>query len=163
MKITPVLIAGTEDDVVVVVNENKPDYASMMLEQLVFVNNNGFLNKKRRVAFLTGTVEQMQEFANMMGAAKGKELPGHLYVKETFYPQYEGHQPKCNPRTGRACLVDGALVYWKTYYDDTGTRGDEMITGEVSEGAQIMNPESLEDNPVARRLRSPLQPEISTS
>jgi hypothetical protein len=132
-----------ENGQVVIPNANKPEYGSIRMEQLVFNYRNGFLNKRNKVAFLAGKQEELNEFVTLMGLKPNVEIPGCLYTIERFAPFYEGQQPKLNPTTGRACLIDGAAVFQHSYYDASGTRQDEYLQGEAAEGYVIADPATL--------------------
>jgi hypothetical protein len=144
------VVAGENGDVIQQ-NPNKAEYGSIMLEQPHYSLRNGFLNARRKVGFIAGTMEELGKFSTAWQLKNGAELPGKLYVVEQFTPFYEDQQPKINPATGRAILVDGAMVYSKTFYDESGNQGDIYQTGEISEGDVITEPK-VNANSVLRNI-----------
>lgn len=130
----------TRNGQVVQQNPNKPEYGSIGFEQTAFVTKNGFLNTRRKVAFLNGTMDELNTYAEVLSLTEGAELPGRLYVREQFTPYYEGQQPKMNPQTGNAILVDGAMIFSKTFYDETGSQPDVYLNGEIAEGGRVAEP-----------------------
>lgn len=133
------VIAGSNGEVVQQ-NANKPEYGSIAFAQNGFTLRNGFLNSRRKVAFISGNIEELRGFATGLKFTDGAEVPGKLYTREQFMPYYEGQQAKLNPQTGRAVLVDGAMVFAKTFYDETGTQADVYLNGEITEGDVIAEP-----------------------
>jgi hypothetical protein len=146
MKVT--VLAG-ENGAVLQPNPNKPEYGSIALEQLVFTTKNGFMNKRRRVAFIAGKVEELSEFLEVSGVKAGSSLPGKLIVHESFHPFFEDQTPKVNPQTGAVMLCDGAPIYQKTFYDESGTMLDNYVQGDIAAGPQIMDPQTKEGIPSA--------------
>lgn len=135
-------------------NPNKEEYGSIGLEQIVFTAVNGFMNKRRRVAFIAGKLEDLQDFVTAAGISAGKELPGKLVVQESFNAFFEDQIPKINPQTGTMMLCDGAPIYQKTFYDESGTALDSYVQGEITNGAVIVDPQSKEVIPtVLQSLR----------
>jgi hypothetical protein len=131
------VIAGTGGEVVQQ-NPTKPEYGSIGFEQSAYKVNNGFLNIRRKVAYLAGTMDELNQFATTMQLKGGSEVPGCLYVVEQFAPYYENQAPKLNPQSGRAVLVDGAMVWSKTFYDPTGKASDVYQTGEITMGDVVV-------------------------
>lgn len=136
------VVAGENGDILQP-NSNKPEYGSVRLDQTVFTYRNGFLDRRNKVTFMAGRMEALNEFLTSSNVKAGSELPGCLYTVESFSPLYEGHQPKINPTNGRAVLVDSAMVYEQTYYDETGTKTDSYLDGERTAGEVIKDPTSL--------------------
>jgi len=102
-------------DEVIVVNESKPEYGSIMLEEVAFVNSDGFMNKQRRVAFLRGEVETLKEYVSSANLKVGSVVPGKIYVVEKTTPFYEGQEPKINPKTNEIITSEGALIYRNSF------------------------------------------------
>jgi hypothetical protein len=133
------VVAGDNGEVIRP-NPNKPEYGSIGFEQNTFTNMNGFLNKRRKVSFLAGSMTELQEFVSTLNLKPGQEVPGCLHTVESFEPLYEGQAPKINPTTGRAVLVDGAQVWEKTYYDPSGEGTDKYFIGKREAGDVIAEP-----------------------
>jgi hypothetical protein len=131
--------AGTNGNIIQT-NPDKPEYGSIMFEQKAYTFRNNFLNARRKVSFLAGTVEELTNFTNTLELTAGGVVPGTLYTVEQFTPFYEGQQPKINPQSGRACLVDGAMIWSKTFYDPTGKAEDVYQTGHFQEGDIVAEP-----------------------
>lgn len=143
-KLFPITVVPTETGEVVRQNPNKPDYGSIMLEQIAFTYRNNFLNKRRKVGFIVSNMEDLHEYVEVLNLKPGAELPGNLVVIEQYVPHYDEQKPKINPTNGNAVLVNGAMVYEQVYYDEGGTRFDEFLSGERTAGAKIAEPKLFE-------------------
>lgn len=133
-------VAANENGEIVQQNPNKPDYGSIALEQRRFSIKNNYLSEKVLKSWLQGTLGDLKRFVEVHELGDRSIIPGTLYTIEQFVPFYESQNPKANPTTGEASLVDGALVYQQTFYDESGTRFDSFIMGETSKGDKIMEP-----------------------
>jgi len=136
----PVKIITGESGEVLVINEKKPEYASIGFEQTVWENRTGFLNKRRRVAFLASKVDDLKVFVEMLNLKPGSVLPGRIIVQESHNPFYEGQVPKVNPSTGATILIDGKLVYRQMLWDETDKLEDNFLYGDITIGDVITAP-----------------------
>lgn len=128
---------------IVRVNANKPDYGSIEFRQRREQLRKGWVQFKERVTWLAGTVDDLEEFVDFYNLSANSMLPGKIYTVESFKPFYMDQQPKINPSTGNAVLVDGALVYQQSYYDKTGNSEDSFLQGETTVGGKITEPKML--------------------
>lgn len=104
---------------------------SIMLEQVVVALDGGFLNSRRRVAFISGRLDLLEQIVNNNKLEAGSELPGRITVIESLIPQYKNHMPKINPSTdtqiGVTIGTDFHPVYMRMLYDETGKVPDKML------------------------------------
>jgi hypothetical protein len=104
---------------------------SIMLEQNTATLNGSFLNNRRRVAFISGSIEGLQKILDASKAQHGTEVPGKIVVKESIYPGWEGQQPKINPQTKKEIgVIVGEKffpVYMKMFYTDNLNAKDVYV------------------------------------
>lgn len=76
-------------------------WATMLVMEESITINNGILNHRKRVAAIRDKKENLEKLGLKAGddfnALLGKNC--RVAYIETTEPQYEGHQPKVNPRT----------------------------------------------------------------
>ena len=83
-------------------------------------------------------VQMQTEVARKLNLHEGMDLNSFglnltIARKETREPQYEGHQPKVNPKTGEVILEDGAPVYMNDYVAPAGTEDALIKSSSVSQ------------------------------
>lgn len=132
-----IIVQNSESGELVQVNQNKPDYASIQFQQTVRTISNGYLNVRKRVAFLASDVNSLNDFIQSVGWKHGDEVPGRIRVEERREPFYPGQMPKINPTTGNMVMVDDAPVYYQAFWDETGNIEDIIIQGRKTIGVCI--------------------------
>lgn len=142
----PVKVINGKNGELIQTNERKPEYSSLMFEQNVFELQKGFLNKKRRVAFLAAKTEDLEYFVDALKLKHESILPGRIYVLESHSPFYDLQNPKINPSTGEVILVDGKPIYRQMLWDESDTKEDVLITGQITKGDRIKDPEIYLNN-----------------
>jgi hypothetical protein len=80
-------------------NRDRP-IGSIMLTQSVRVMNGTFLNGANRVAFISGTIEELESIVKQNKLKAGSEVPGRIIQKESLKPFYPNQNPKINPSNG---------------------------------------------------------------
>ena len=80
-------------------NRDRP-IGSIMLTQSVRVMNGTFLNGANRVAFISGTIAELENIVKQNKLKAGSEVPGRIIQKESLKPFYPNQQPKINPSSG---------------------------------------------------------------
>lgn len=140
----PVKVLVPENGQIVQANPQKPEYGSIGFQQTQFVNKDGFLSHRRRVAFVNGRMADLEAFAQKANLQPEKSLPGRIVVEERTTPFYEGQEPKINPSTGQAILCDGALIYSKSTWVTDPNTTDVYVSGEITTGDVIRNPATAE-------------------
>lgn len=128
---------------IVRINQNKPEYGSIEFRQRREQLRRGWVQFKERVTWLAGTIDDLEEFVEFYNLTVDSQLPGKIYTVESFKPFYMDQQPKINPSTGNAVLVDGALVYQQSYYDKTGESEDKYLQGDITVGGKITEPKAV--------------------
>ena len=135
---------------------------SVRVQSTTMESTNGYMNARRRSAFLRVEKELLNEFAKACGlnpnfpqtAAdpdnEGKfvatqipfKLDGQIQVRESYSPFYEGQDPKSNPTTGEVFLKEGNEVYRDTQFiTDTSAPAYVFDSGDVvEEGAKTLTP-----------------------
>lgn len=118
---------NTTTDVVIVVNDTLPDkpiitplrdaqgnpktdmlgneLGSIRLEQKNRTLNGSFLNSRNRVAFIGGTIEQLQAILKENNLVAGSKLPGKIIVTESLTEMWPKQTSKINPQTQEAIGV----------------------------------------------------------
>lgn len=118
------------------INSNKPEYGSIMLLHVTMALSNGFLNKKTKVGFVTGRVEDLEGMIDTYKLKEGddfseKVAPHRIITSELVeseVPENQGYREKINPSTGEVLTKNGEPIYWKTEVVPAGSdRVDETI------------------------------------
>lgn len=80
-------------------------WATMLVMEESITINNGILNHRKRVGAIRDKKEDLLALALKVGDDFNKKLAEYggkesrVVYTETLEPQYEGHQPKINPKT----------------------------------------------------------------
>ena len=94
------------------VNSNKPEYGSIMVIEESAKINNGFLNKKVKVGFITAKVEDLLS----LDYKADQEVDFKIVHKETTNaPEGQGYRQKINPQTGEILCSGGKEIMWRTF------------------------------------------------
>lgn len=99
------------------VSKNNPESAGLMLRaNSTGVNDQGFMQEEKRVAWFKGKTEQIEAFVEQYDLKEGSifPLPVRLVIKESNTPFYAGQEPKVNPTTGEVIKSNGLPVYRNT-------------------------------------------------
>lgn len=108
-------------------------YGAIRVDEMVMDASEGFLNTRNRTAFIWGEEDKLK--AVTAGLKDGDEFPlkGKIVIKESFEPQYEGHEPKINPSTGEVILLDGKKVYRSSKFTTNMSEQDELCRASVGD------------------------------
>jgi len=116
----------------IVLNANKPGFASISLEKTLFDlgaggREGGFLSEKRVVHFVGGPVEDLKHFVESNNLKAGDDfnaktgMKKDIVIKESTTPPYEGATGKINPTTNEAFVTEeGEAIYRTTLLIDKG-------------------------------------------
>lgn len=107
---------------VVVPNANNPEYGSIRVEQNVTSFNGGFMETKKRSAFLNGKTEELKAWAASNGITEGSLIDGHIAIKESLEPIISERPDfgyKLAGDTGVVCKVDGQPIYRQSIFSQT--------------------------------------------
>ena len=102
---------------IVVISKSNPESAGLMLRSnTIGINDQGFMQEEKRVAWFKGKTEQIESFVKQYGLKDGSvfPIPVKLIVKESTTPFYAGQEPKVNPTTGEVINHNGLPVYRTT-------------------------------------------------
>ena len=77
-----VKVVADENQNVLFISENNPEYGWIFVEQIATQIENGWLRNVRRKARIMGKVSDLQE----LGYTTDSDLPGKIIVKESFTP-----------------------------------------------------------------------------
>lgn len=131
-------------DKVIAVNPNKEGFGSIMVDSYKFINAPGsnFINKQRRVAFISGSIEDLQTMVKELNLTPNCDYSKKtgtnycLIVKEQIKPFFEGQSPKINPSTDEELSTpDGEAIYRQTFITQEGTDEDVLLRHAVEENA----------------------------
>lgn len=105
---------------------------SMMLTQVKRTLNGTFINASRRVAFLSGTVEELNTIIKQNNLKDNSEVPGTIVIKESLTPFWPNQTSKINPNdpdTPIGFTVGGTFypVYMQQSYSPVETTPDVLI------------------------------------
>lgn len=105
------------------INDNKPEFGSLMLVSPVTeLSPGGFLNKRNKVGFIVGRVEDLEatlaEFKLVDGTDFSVAVAPHRIVTleklESEVQENEYYREKINPTTGEVLKKDGITIMWRT-------------------------------------------------
>ena len=104
------------------INDNKPEFGSLMLISQTVTVSNGFLNKRNKVGFVTGRVEDLEDVIKSYRLKEGTDYSDvfgpHKIVTlekvESEVPENMGFREKINPTTEEVLTKDGEPIYWRT-------------------------------------------------
>lgn len=111
----------------------KEGWASILVVETILTMNNGIINPRKRVGAIRGKKEDLEalqlksgdDFNKKMEQLGGKEC--RVIYTETSEPQYEGHQPKVNPRTKEVVKdAHGNPIYLSAEVGDA-TLPDQLV------------------------------------
>ena len=153
----------TADDLIRV-NSNKPEFGSLMLiTPDVVVVTNGFANRRNKVGFITGSIEDLKAIISTYNLKEGtdyseavspsfirtveitmSEFDQHKTREDHVEPAESGFREKINPQSGDVlCNSDGEVIYWKTEVVAAGGDLENKLIQHVSTGA-IVTPDEKE-------------------
>lgn len=143
----PVRILGDSEGRIIKVSDRNPRYGSIKISQrrpVMSLKGGNFINYKEITAFISGSVENLEEHVELAGWTVDKTIPGNIYIIESFSPFYPNQNPKINPETREVILVDGNQVYRQSFYDPSGREMDKIMNGIYSKGSVYS--EEITDN-----------------
>jgi hypothetical protein len=103
-------------------NPNKPEFGSLMLISSTITLSGGFANRRNKVGFIVGNVEDLEamikEYNLREGSDYSQAVAPHRIVTqelvESEVPENRGYREKINPTTNEVLTKDGEPIYWKT-------------------------------------------------
>lgn len=116
---------------VITPSTNNPEWGTFRVDEEKQVFVNGIFDIQRRTAFIRGKIELLER----LNLTEGKVMPGTIIKKESFFPQYEGHNPKINPTTGETVLKNGMPVYLQQEFVSDAQAQDVWL--EEPQGAEV--------------------------
>jgi hypothetical protein len=152
--------ATYSEDGLIRLNTNKPEYGSLMLSTTVVTINNNFLNKSRRVGFITGKVEDIEDIILTNNLTDGsdfsKEVSPHRIitlekVESEMTEDHKGFSEEINPSTGEVLSKEGQVIFRRTM---VVSEGSDLVDTLVSHDSVPIDDEARaefqkEDNVVA--------------
>jgi hypothetical protein len=111
---------------------NGKELGSIRLEQHTqSLANGSFLNVRRRVAFISGTLEVLNSIVKANNLKAGMELPGKIIITESTEPFWKNQQPKINPQTDESIGVTlnekFFPIFMKMTYMEDGSGKDYLL------------------------------------
>lgn len=86
-------------------SEKNPEYGTVRLDSEQHVVTDGFVNLRKRSAFVRGKIEVLQSMFS------SDRVQGKIIRKTSSAPFYDGQEPVANPDTGENALRNGQLYY----------------------------------------------------
>lgn len=104
------------------INPNKPEFGSLMLMATVITLSSGFLNKRNKIGFIVGEIENLNavisEYKLKEGTDYSVAVSPHKIVTleklESETPENQGFREKINPTTGEVLTKNGETIMWKS-------------------------------------------------
>lgn len=130
------------------INTNKPEFGSLMLMSVVTSITNGFLNKRNKVGFVVGSIEDLEgvisEYKLKEGTDYSVAVGPHRIVTleklESETPENQGYREKINPTTGEVLTKDGETIMWKTEVVPEGSDIVESLIQHDVESVPAVDP-----------------------
>lgn len=126
---------------VITVSEKNPEFGHIRVEQeVVQINDRGWLQTTTRSAIINGKVEDLLK----TGFKDGSEIPGKIVVIESLKP-FNLENPEKNMKiagdTGVVCRMDDQPIYRQTFFTTNQNSFDELLmhtnTEEIKTAASI--------------------------
>ena len=118
-----VTIIGNKKNEVLTVSPNNPEYGWLAVQSTQPTFQEGFMRLGKRVAFIAGTVKQLEEYISGLNLVVGSELPGKIVIREQLEPidannletgiKYPNAAAK---EAGLMCSVGDQPVYRRAFY-----------------------------------------------
>lgn len=123
---------------IIAINPNKKDYGSIMVQTETFSLDakNGFMNKKKRVAFIPGELETLVSLVDAFGLVSECDysektgIEHSIVIKEQTEPFYPDQSPKTTGGDNPRELVSeegGKPIYRKSFLIPEGTDTDVLV------------------------------------
>lgn len=126
---------------------NGNELGTMRLEQTSRSFTGTFVNSRRRVAFLTGTLTELNSIVKAYNLKEGSEVDGRIIQIESLAPMWKNQTPKMNPQTAEevGVVVNGKLypVYMQQRYSEDENAKDVLIRTAEDVNAWIGNQQAL--------------------
>lgn len=126
--VTPMLDKTTGDPKVDALGN---ELGSIRLEQHSRDLNGTYLNTRRRVAFVGGSLVELQKIVAANKYVDGSQVPGKIYIKESLEPMWPNQSPKMNPQTGEVIGVNVGdkfyPVFMQMIYTEDTSKKDLLI------------------------------------
>lgn len=110
---------------------NGNELGSLRLEQVSRTINGSFVNSRKRVAFLTGTMDELLNIVKSNKLVNGSQVPGKIIQIESLQPMWKNQTPKMNPQTAEeiGVTVNGTFypVYMQQRYTEDMNAQDKLI------------------------------------
>jgi len=128
-----VVVTADKHNHIISINENKPEWGYIRVEQeILVINNKGWLRKAKRSAFINGKVEDLVE----TNYKKGDTLDGKIIVEESLKP-FNPVNPEKNLKiagdTGVVCSIKGQPIYRQCYFTPDEQAKDVLISHDNSD------------------------------
>lgn len=94
---------------------------SIRVEQHSRNLNGSYLNSRRRVAFIGGSLNDLMSIVSQNKLKAGSELPGKIQIQESLEPMWKGQSSKVNPETGEEIGVRVGDTFYPVYAKSTYT------------------------------------------
>ena len=102
-------------------------FGTVRLDSTEMVVSNGFVNERKRSAFVRGEVEVLKKMFS------SPQIQGKIIRKTSSQPFYNGQTPVVNPTTGEEVLRDGACFYQQFEFTQVANATDVEVEVEVEE------------------------------
>lgn len=122
-----VTVQADQNGNVIGISENNPEYGYIRLQQQVIqINDQGWLKKTNRSALVKGKVEDLVSCSYK----QGQQLPGKIVIVESLIP-FNLNNPdrdlKIAGSTGIICRIDDQPIYRQSYYTTNDSVQDLFI------------------------------------
>lgn len=128
---------------------NIKNYGRIRIDSTSLGITNGFVSLRRRTAFVTLDENALELLSDQIQDGMPYPIEGKVIVKESFVPQWDGHEPKINPVTLEYARIDGKLVYRSTEFTDNLQAEDILLASSEAEVSDFDKVELVDEGLIA--------------
>ena len=129
------------------VNTKKPEYGSLMLMAVVVSLSGSFMNKRNKIGFIVGNVDDLkaviEEYKLVAGTDYSVAVSPHrivtLELLKSNTPEDQGYREKINPSTGEVLVKAGDPIMWKT---EVVAEGSDVVESLIQHDALVEVPDA---------------------
>ena len=150
------------EDGLIRLNTAKPEYGSIMLAAIVVGIQNGFINSRKRIGFVSGNVKELEDILLKHEIVENSDFstlvsPHRIVVLEKLESEIGdefGYIEKVNPSTGEILTKDSEVIFRKTEVVEEGSDIVDILIShdkiEVSDEASSEFEKSKKTNVLAQ-------------
>ena len=121
-------VTADQNGNVIGVSQKNPEYGYIRVEQqIVQINDQGWLRNSKRSALIKGKVEDLMA----CNYKEGTQIPGRIVVRESltpFNPENPDRDLKIAGDTGVICRINDEPIYRQTFFTSNQSAQDDLVS-----------------------------------